>query len=204
MAFKELDTEWDEVLIIDILSNDERKKYKISSDLLDLLARNGVEQLQMNCSIKRHVFEALQLALSRTNTKSFVIHFIAHGNKDGIGNNENIELIKWQELKEPLLKINKSLNGELVVNMIACKGISALKIDDFVHETTPYYALIGPKIDLPYDQAHDITQKFYRKLLDNTLIPTAVKEINEELQNPILWAETSQTRRGNTMSLKGA
>ncbi|MCG8599285.1 MAG: hypothetical protein MI807_04000 [Verrucomicrobiales bacterium] len=204
MAFRELDTEWDEVLIIDLLSNDERSQHKISTDLREFLGKNGIEQLQMNCSTNAHVDEALALALSRAKDKRFMIHFTAHGCETGIGNNDGISLVPWDTLKKPLTEINEALSGDLVINMIACKGLNALKIDDLVDPAHPYYALIGPTRDLSFEEAYRITQSFYKKLLVDAEMPRIVKEIIEEEGETIIFAQSAQARRGDTMSLTDA
>ena len=204
MTFRNLDKEWDEVLIIDLLSDSERKNHRISEATGHSLATNGIPQLQMNCSLKRHVFEALNLALSRTQQNSFVIHFTAHGCKRGIGNNEGLDLVTWGELRQPLAKINAAFNGDLIVNMIACEGIHGLKIDDLMDPAAPFYALIGPTCKLGYSEARKVCLKFYTKLLTTTQIPLVVKEINAEANKRILWARSSQSMRNETISLKGA
>jgi hypothetical protein len=202
MAFRNLDREWDEVLIIDLLSDDERKQHKISESARELLARHGVHQLQMSCSLKAHVFEALNLALARAGSKSFIIQFTAHGSKFGIGNREDIAILTWEELRSPLSKINHVLNGDLIVNMIACNGIHGLKIDDLMDPASPFFALIGPTRKLRFAEAREICLKFYTKLLAQPQIPLVIKEIIEESNDATLWARSSQAIRDETMPIK--
>ena len=59
MSFRALNREFDEVVIIDLLPPLERTQWRISEDLRDWLAVRGVDQVQVRCFTKRHVFDAL-------------------------------------------------------------------------------------------------------------------------------------------------
>lgn len=202
MSFRNLDREWDEVLVIDLFSDAERKAHQVSETTTKLLAANGVHQLQISCSRKEHVFEALNLALARTGTRSFIIQFSAHGCSKGIGNNDGLSLVTWAELRGPLAKINQALKGDLIVNMIACEGIEGLKIDDLMDSAAPFYALLGPTRKLEFSEARDLCTNFYTKLLADCEIPRIVKEIILESGEKILWARSSQAMRNETMSIE--
>ena len=196
MSFKELDRDLEEVIIVDLLSERERQDHEISSSIRKHLAANGINQLQLDCSTKEHVFEALRLARKRAESKSFLIHFTAHGYEDGIGNKVGMETIFWDELSQPLAEINTALNGGLILNMVACKGLHALKIDNLLVSEIPYYALVGPTKSLSFQEAGTISISFYSKLLSGIPIPTIVKEIIDEYGEVVLWTESSQARRG--------
>ncbi len=200
MTFRNLDKEWDEVLILDLLSEQERKDHRISEDLVDALMAEGYGTRRTYCDSKSEVLAALEDAFLRTNERSFMIHFTAHGCTAGIGNNSGMELIQWQELRGPLTKINTAMNGDLIVNMIACKGIHGLKIDNLIDPESAYYALIGPMRDLTFKEARCVTQKFYGKLANNPQIPLVVKEIIQE-EGLLIWAKSSQELRGKTLSI---
>lgn len=201
MTFKELNAEWDEVLIIDLLSAEERKEPPISADLNKLINNRGFHSRLLNCSTNNDVIRILELALDLARTKSFMLHFTAHGNEQAIGNNLEINL-SWGDLHPHLSKINDALNGELIINMMACKGIYGLKIDDLIAPNSPYYGLIGPTRDLSPDQASDITKMFYEKLFVEMKIPKAVDKINAKYNENILWAKSSQLRRNETILQK--
>ena len=129
-----------------------------------------------------------------------MIHFTAHGCSSGIGNNSGLDLVTWSELRDPLAKINSALCGNLIVNMISCKGIEGLKIDDLMDPSDPFYALIGPTRSLGFDEARALCIMFYTKLLTNPEIPSIISEINTEFQENILWGRSSQILRSNPMS----
>lgn len=197
MVFEELDRNLDEVIIIDLLSEQERRDHGISSSISKYLAGEGVSQTQMNCSSKEHVFEALHLALARTKTSSFLIHFTAHGDEQGIGNNSGMKTIIWEDLRSRLAEINEAMTGGLIINMMACCGIHGLKIDHILSSSIPYYALVGPIKPLTFLKASSLSISFYSKLLKGIPIPTIVSKIIDETGEILLWAESSQARRGN-------
>lgn len=202
MALRELNTEWDEVLILDLLSGTERIQHRISQDLQDLLSRESLGFRRIDCDTKEEVLEALQGALARAQDRNCMIHFTAHGNTAGIGNNVGMALINWADLRKPLTDLNKAFNGNLIVNMVACEGISGLEIINIQDAQEPYYALIGPTRTLTFSEAYSVTQKFYQKLIQGKEIPSVVIEIIKEQGENIIWAETAQRRINPTMSLQ--
>ena len=79
MAFKSLDTEWEQVIFIDLLSPNEREAHKISEDCVSFLAQNGVNQQKLSCATKKGVMDALAYTLNQATKINFMVQFTAHG-----------------------------------------------------------------------------------------------------------------------------
>jgi hypothetical protein len=195
MSFKALDREFEEVVIIDLLPEGERQSWRISEELRQHLAQLGIPQMQLSCFHKKHVFQALDWCLDRLKGSSFVLQFTAHGNDQGVGMKATSEFIKWEELREPFQKINRGLQGELVVNMIACQGIEGVGIQTLEDPLDPFFGIVGPQIKIEVSEAKTVCNQFYEKLRDGIEIPYIVRDINVSLKKDVLWCHAAQRRR---------
>jgi len=192
MSFRALSREFDEVIIIDLLPANERRDWRLSEDLRDWLADQGVEQFHLSCYTKDHVFQALEWAITRAATTSFILHFTAHGNVSGIGLKATNELITWDELRSPLKRLNSTFGGDLLVNMTACQGFNAVDIQKLEDPDEPFYGLIGPTCSPAPELARRMSQAFYRGLLDGTDIPKIIQDINASEGVNVIWSRTHQ------------
>jgi hypothetical protein len=57
MSFRALNTDFEEVIIIDLFPEEERRQYCVSEELKSDLANLGIRQFQLSCSNKTGVFE---------------------------------------------------------------------------------------------------------------------------------------------------
>ena len=192
MEFQELDSETSELLILDLLSESERSKHGISENLQQFLKSKKVGSRVVNCDSKQEVLQALERASANVDQVCNAIQITAHGNMEGIGNNDGMELITWEELREPLTKINKSCNGELVLNLVACKGIAGFQIAPLIGLCEPFYAIIGATKNLEPVEAHSVCLNFYRYVLEGDEIPIAIKKIIEDFEERIVWVQRAQ------------
>jgi hypothetical protein len=197
--FRNLDREWDEILIIDLLTDAERLGDRITETLCNLLKAVGIGYTRVNCDTREEVFDALKSAVERAKDKSFMIHFTAHGNESMIGNNSGLG-VSWQDLRGPLKLINEALNGDLVVNLLACKGFAGINIDDVLDPEAAFYAFIGPTRSLNGQEMRDVTTQFYTELMNDSMIPTVVGKVISHFDPklPIIWARSSQSRRNQS------
>lgn len=189
---KELDVEYDFVFIIDCLPENERTSFELSKDLMDFLAKNGIQQTTSICSNKKLVIATLnylnQIAKSG---KKFCIHFISHGDKDGLWIKETKEDIYWNEFTTHLNEINNNLSQTLTINMTSCLGLNGIKIINEGDTDLPFFGLIGYSEELEIGRGKRINELFYTKLLDNKKIDEAVEEIKAELSDQNLYCISS-------------
>jgi hypothetical protein len=195
MTFNDMQRSLDEVVIIDLLHPDERTAFRISETVECVLRANDIKVRTFLCSSKNDVFESLKTALNEAHDRSFMLHFTAHGSSDGICNQHTIGTITWDELREPLTKINSALNGDLVVNMIACKGINGVKMDAILTREPPFFGLIGPTQNIQLETARDVCRQFYNKIVNNGEIIAAVTELIDQSNQPLIWAKSAQMLR---------
>ena len=85
LDYVNLDTEYDFVAVVDALSRADRQKYGIARPLIEGLGRMGVNQELAEVGN----IPSLKVILSRFRIRAesgerFCLHFIAHGNKDGL------------------------------------------------------------------------------------------------------------------------
>lgn len=195
MSFKALNREFDEVVIVDLLPKAERHSWHISEDLSKHLAKLGIPQNQLSCSSEKHVFQALDWCLDKLSSSSFILQFTAHGNNTGIAVNASKELITWEKLREPFQKLNRALQGELIVNMIACQGIEGVRIQTLEDPQDPFFGIVGPLVKIEIDDAKQVCNRFYEKLLEGIEIPYIVRDINASMKKRVIWCHSAQRRR---------
>jgi hypothetical protein len=87
------------------------------------------------------------------------------------------------------------MNGDLVVNMIACQGIYGVKIQDLEDPNDPFFGIVGPTLKIEVDVAKRVCNRFYEKMLTGTEIPNIVAEVNRDEGRDVLWCHSSQLRR---------
>lgn len=177
-----LEVEYDLVVIIDCLPEEQKEKYKISSGLMNFLASKGIKQKTLNCSSKKAVFEAFEHLKTIAKTKKFCLHIVAHGNKNGIGIVETKELVTWNEFNVHLSLLNEKLSNTLIVNMTSCKGLNGIKANDENKRNYPFFGLIGCHRNLKTTEGKFANELFYSKLLEGKNITEIVPEIQSEFK----------------------
>ena len=111
---KGLDTEIDFVGIVDMLPPQERKSWDIAGALSKFLAGMGVDQKCKECATNEEVFAVLRKFREMSKNSALMLHFVSHGNADGIAIKDSAEpLIRWKDLRCFLLDLNHQL-GEQV------------------------------------------------------------------------------------------
>jgi hypothetical protein len=195
MIFRALNTDFEEVIIIDLLPEEERREYCVSEGLKNHLADLGIPHFQLSCSNKVGLFEALEWCANRVATAKFVLQFTAHGDKDGIWLNATNEFVPWNEFGSSLQDLNQKMKGNLVVNMLACKGIFGASIQNLENPSDPFFGIIGPLDDIEFDQAKRVAKMFYEEMRNAMDIPDIVRKINDIEGMEVLWCHSSQLRR---------
>ena len=92
----------------------------------------------------RDLFSALQNIKLQTTQEKVIpyIHFEIHGTKEGFQMNNN-DVVRWEQLKHPLLEINKLTGNNLFVSLATCFGAYLFKILN-LREPCPFYGYICP------------------------------------------------------------
>jgi len=181
---KELDVEYDQIFIIDCLPEEEREKYKISQDLMQFLADNGIKQETSICR-NRPLFMATMKSLEKraANGEKFALHIISHGDAKGLWIKSTDEDVLWTDLRNFLKEINSHMKGSLIVNMTSCLGLHGIKIVDENEAQLPFFGLIGYSKDLPVGIGKEFNREFYQKMLAGEDISQAVSEIKTTLSD---------------------
>lgn len=193
LKIKPLDVEYDSVGIIDSLTDSERSRWKISEKLMDFLASNGIRQKCANCSTKQGFFDSLEFFGKKASKgKLFCLHFVAHGNREGLGISATGEHIQWGEFRAALTRLNQTMNERLVLNLSSCKGIHGISVVDPVLRETPFFCLVGPKRNILVQDAIRVNEMYYAKQMQGLEIPQAVEEINRVFGAEILYSMSSE------------
>tara|TARA_B100000959_G_C14990065_1_gene627456 strand:- start:2482 stop:3324 length:843 start_codon:yes stop_codon:yes gene_type:complete len=109
-----------------------------------------------------------------------LLHIEAHGSAEKDGLVLKNGFISWQELKEPLTKLNELTKCHLIVVFAACYGahfLSCLSVID----RAPCWAAIGPKKTLSAESILSSFTAFYREILETGKGGKAVRLLNETL-----------------------
>ncbi|MDP9075889.1 MAG: hypothetical protein M3O71_00555 [Bacteroidota bacterium] len=190
--------ELDFVAIIDCLSNDERRKYQITSQLEQDLKAKDIGYATCLCNDEGRVIKFLTELLAKAKEgRKFCINFVSHGNDDCIGFKPSKESLNWEELSTLLEDINIALEGTLLLNMMSCFGLNGIKVNDFKKDQFPCYGVIGSANKLKMSDAKSINKKFYHKLFDGAEINSIIPEIQAEVKTEtgrknVIYCITSQ------------
>ena len=207
MAFKELNTEIDFVGIIDMLPQQERQSLNITKELSEFLASLGVDQKYGECSTNAEVFTALRRFRELSKRKTLMLHFVSHGNENGIGIKNSAEpLIQWDELRDYLLNLNAQLGGNLVINLTSCFGFEGVRMVKPNEAQQPFYGIIGCEEKLFPSDAKQVNKLFYGGMADGKEIPLVVMEIIKKYGRKVIYGRTAHTQQqiinpNNTLEL---
>lgn len=123
-----------------------------------------------HCNTKADVLAAIERATVRAQQSHMIplLHLEAHGNEVGLGGPDGIggsKLLTWDELTDPLQRLNVATACNLVVLVAACTGFAGIKA---FHRgpCAPAVALVGP--DGPVTEGNLLkgTKEFYRRWFD--------------------------------------
>lgn len=173
-----MNIEYDFVFILDCLSQKERYGYRISEDLMDYLASQGINQLQAKCENRKMVFGAFSYMEKLTQSGlRFCLQIISHGSEKGLWICDSNEVVCWNELKEFFFRLNSNMENSFIVNMSTCKGLNGIRIVDETKNDFPFFGLIGCDRDLYIDEAKIANKLFCSKLLEGKDISIIINEI---------------------------
>lgn len=190
---KKLNAEYDQVVIIDCLSEKERKESQDSALLAKFLANEGITNRYYYCGNKLSVLHLLNILIEESSKGiSFPIVFISHGTNLSLLVKHTNEYIDWQELRQPLLEINKNMRGNLYVLMACCHGFNGYKIDKRDSDNESFFGIIGPNRTILPEESINANEIFFKSLLDGDEIPIAVEKINKAFKEKIYNAMTTQ------------
>lgn len=119
------------------------------------------------CATKMDVLSSIDRAtnLAKKSGMIPVLHLEAHGNKDCLGlpdGSGSVEVLTWDELTDPLQRLNLSTRCNLVIVVAACIGFAGIKA--FVRgPRAPAVALVGPSASIMSGNLLAGTREFYER-----------------------------------------
>lgn len=193
---KKLKTAYDLVVIIDCLSDIERKKYDDAGVLATQLAASGIENRYYSCAGRASVFELLdRLQVEAQAGKKFPLVFISHGKTLALYIKHESEDIEWHELRAPLNEINKAMQGDLLVLMSCCNGFQGYKIDKRDSKDEAFFGIIGPNRSIDPEESIQANKVFFASMIRDPDVVKAVNAINEDIGDEVYEAMTSQDNK---------
>jgi len=118
---------------------------------------------------------------NRQSGRSPVLHIETHGGKDGI---EGDEGIKWPELMEALIPLNRLSRLNLVVILAACEGFYGVQMLQPDRRAAAFRGLIGPHVEVSTGNMQRACMAFYRTLFNQLDGDSAVAAMNAALVSP--------------------
>jgi hypothetical protein len=112
-----------------------------------------------------------------------LIHFEMHGSPEGIELAEEVDVMTWLELKEPIREINITSKNNLFVSLATCYGGHFLKLYE-CYEPCPFYGYVGPMVEVDAKALEDSFVIFFTTLLETNSVPKALAEIQLSLLSP--------------------
>jgi len=191
-----LNIEYDMVAIIDCLSQDERAQFDQSDQIKLMLNNEGIPWKVFGCPSKAHLNQTLGfLAKCAREGKKVCLHFIAHGNQEGIELAKR-DFISWSELRPLFTSLNEAMSGDLIVNMTTCQGLHGIKIVDLTGGSDQLFGIIGPKDELTFVDAIDINRRLFTYWIAGGDMAKIVERINQEMGREILSCLSAEGYRG--------
>lgn len=109
----------------------------------DPLSKNGIRVHFRAPENRKEFLSCLEEIFVAANEGGYpVLHIEAHGGEDCL-QLSNDEIIKWDELSVPMVKINDRLKGNLLVTVAACSGAHMAQTV-LSSMRAPFLALVGP------------------------------------------------------------
>ncbi|EPC3543529.1 hypothetical protein ACRZCT_003153 [Aeromonas hydrophila] len=180
-----LDTYYDFVSIIDGLNVSDRSSFRISQEINKLFTHQGLPTRLINVNSKAEFEKELKELLTIAKSgKKFLIHIVAHGNKQGV--EAGSEFISWGDITSYLQDINEATENSLILNMSTCKGLFGAWTTP-LQGKYPFFGLIGAKEDLFVNDALRANTIMYKKWLLGLPIEKLVPETNLEIGREVLF-----------------
>lgn len=147
-----------------------------SDDLLDghlegrvlyqALCASRIDASYMVAATKEAFWKAIgERLLDRIGLDGFqrwpILHLSAHGSPSGL-QLTNSDPLKWSELTNYLRKVNRLLNGTLILAVSSCFGSHA--VQEALSGDQPYYAIVGPSQAVPLSDLAIGFSSFYHVL----------------------------------------
>ncbi len=122
------------------------------------------------CRSKAEVLSALERVIQRAEQKNIVpiLHLEAHGNEEGLEGPDGkggVERLRWDELTDPLQRLNLATRCNLLVFIAACVGFAGIKAFN-VGPRVPAVELVGPVSAVSESDLILATKEFYRRWMD--------------------------------------
>ncbi|MSM41418.1 MAG: hypothetical protein GJT30_17505 [Geobacter sp.] len=186
MQHKDCHLSFNKIYILESLKSDERHTgralFKDSTVWKDAyLPQLTITYLTFNDrSELDSILSAIEDATKTKNELPF-IHIEAHANEDALGTAGG-EAIPWQDLFKSLQRININTRNNLLVVVAACFGFHLFKITD-VLERAPFYAVLGPRQAVSFNEVEAGYQVFYQELFKTKEVNGAIAKMNETLKS---------------------
>lgn len=133
---------------------------------------------------KREFFDVLSNIVNdcTANSRGPILHLEAHGNDDGIANDNRIEsadqIITWSELKPFLCHLNEISGLNLLVIMAACDGFNLTKVVQLT-DRAPVWGIIGPQVNVEAGHILDGFKEFYKEFFKSYDGRKALNSLNK-------------------------
>ena len=145
----------------------------------------------LRCNSKADVLAAIERATVRAQQSRIVpvLHLEAHGDVEGLEGPrgaDGAEVLSWNELADPLQRLNLATGCNLVVFVAACTGFAGIKA--FCRgPRAPAVALVGPTSPLTDSEILNGTKEFYRRWRDDDAQLTEIVASTSRETGPIAF-----------------
>jgi len=127
---------------------------------------------------KCELFEVLQKIRDEAAIGTYpMIHFECHGCERGLGT-ANRELVKWDELREVLVDINRSTQLNLMIVVAACNGAHLINASTKL-DAAPFWAIIGPEVEVTDLHIQANFGQFYESFFSSLDGDKAINVLND-------------------------
>lgn len=167
-------------IIQSLYLNERPTGYEIAQQIKFACLKRGLEPMDqlINVVNRAEFFELMaHVAASVTHGAHPYMHFEMHGSPNGLSLTSG-EHISWEELKEPIRKINIASENNLYVSLATCHGGNFLDIykGEF-DKPCPFYGYIGATEEMDaYDFEVSFTS-FFQVMLTEDNITSGIKAL---------------------------
>ena len=187
---RKLDVAYDYVAIVDFLPNFDRASECTSDALGDLLKSSGYKYGVKEVNNNQEFIGVLRALAKRThNGENFILQLVGHGTAEGLVMPDTGIVLNWSVVAPALRQFHPDVIEKMILNMSCCKGINGAKIASYLE--VPFFGLIGPGKDIPFDIAYEINNGFYKKMMSGVSVNDIIRQLQAELGDDVVYGITS-------------
>lgn len=169
------------IFVLESLKQNDPKTGKLIHNYLDSKSVQNEYHVFKSKIELLDILNVIKIGSASENLQPFV-HFLCHGNEDGIGAikpDESVELITWGEISQAFREIYLASRQKSIICMSSCHGFNVIKLVSKC-EPCPYEYVCGSFEKISFSDSYNAYTKFYSLILGGKPIYDSALEIHND------------------------